>query len=158
MKRSFDQLVGMLAASGLSERAIYDALQELVGLGPGRAVDRIMVVRSIIPHLTAERGNRVPSEAPSVPSSTLDRIVEILTQEAGLPAAHAAELLSMRLSEKFPTTQIPPFRTKDGLRKWLNQLAKIRSTSEILHLATRIRNEVVHRPTLQWSIGPREDD
>ena len=158
MKRSFDQLVGMLAASGLSERAMYEALQELMRIGPGHAVDRIMVVRSIIPHLMTEGGRRAPVEGPSVPPSTLDRIVEMLTREANLPAADAAELLSIRLSEKFPATKIPTFRPKDGLRKWLNQLAKTRSTSEIMHLATRIRNEVVHRPTLQWSIGPREDD
>tara|TARA_R110002020_G_scaffold374255_1_gene585629 strand:- start:211 stop:687 length:477 start_codon:yes stop_codon:yes gene_type:complete len=155
-RRSLDQVLSLLAASGYSEKVIYEAFEYLMRIGPSEGADR---VRRLKAALADRHGTSSPTEMgyPGASSGAgMDQLIRMLTDELRLSASEIAYRMAAGIQGRDPGAKLPEFRPKDGLRKWLQQLSRQRSQSEILHIATRIRNEEIHRPSLDWSISKEE--
>jgi len=83
--------------------------------------------------------------------------VQFLFREAGLTNEQAVKELSARLRDidKVKGKAIPGY-SKTSLAVWVDRVSGLFSPSEILHVATMIRNERVHSSPLDWSLRKYE--
>ena len=159
MARALEQVLLLLAASGFSERVLEEALRDLSRLGPYTVLDEVQHLRryvvgagTSVQYYRRSSGSRSSlSESDQVVSS----VIESLTKEARLSASEVASRLTAIANEK-PGTEVPAFKAKDGLRSWLRRLAEQWGPSQLLHYATRVRNDAVHSPAVDWPLRPRE--
>lgn len=156
MNTSVDRLALLLAASGLSDKAIYEALQASKSIDTTDLVHRIQFLRQFLfSRLAAGEDASRGSPATNQRRQTADRIIKLLQTEARLSGTRAAHLLAQSLMSDMPLTDLPKFRSKIGLRTWLMQLPV--QSSELLHHATKIRNDVIHAHTAPaWPLRERE--
>ncbi len=86
------------------------------------------------------------------PSEPVIRELEsILRKDSGLTVMDAAQRLSRHI-ERNMLVDIPPYRPKQSFRSWLEKLIRVVPASELLHLANKVRNEVVHKADSDWSL------
>lgn len=78
-----------------------------------------------------------------------EKIIRLLILEANLTKENAAELLYKLINTRHPKLTIPNYKKK-AFGYWLIQLQKYLTSSELLHLATIIRNEYVHEVNKDW--------
>jgi hypothetical protein len=161
MPTGADRIALLLAASGLTDRAIFDGLKELEALGAGASVRRIQKIRQKI----ASRGGNLLIEEYGVSQTNSDKeretvvskVLQLLIDEARLTPPIAAERIREALSKgSRETPELPPFRPKDGLRAWLRRLADHIPSSELLHHASSIRNSAAHIAEPDWPLRNRE--
>lgn len=150
-------LILTLAASGLSEADLYHALKLVEQDGARNTVRHIEQIRrsaidgrgfrsitDIRRRTSTERRNR-----------DVAREVEgLLTQSAGLTKNEAASILETEFLNLHPDISLPS-RNKVALQTWLIRLADVVPPSELLHVSTKIRNQIVHgeRTVSDWPIG-----
>lgn len=72
------------------------------------------------------------------------KVVELLVRESGLTVKECFILMERMLKEVFPGRHVPHPNSKMGMAAWLRSLSKEYSDSELLHVASRLRNQVVH--------------
>lgn len=140
----------------ITEDEVHRALRTLERLGASRATEIVYVIRKRIrtlDFLSSKEGEFVSQHL-----QLNQDISRLLLQEAGLTTAEAG----MRLYQSMRNgvgkrTSVPPFRAKQGFRAWLTQLLQSIPPSEVLHHATKVRNDVVHRGAKSdWPLRDRE--
>jgi hypothetical protein len=158
MKGSVERLAVLLAASGLSERDITDALRASKNLDEKEFIERVVFLRQFL--FSGLDVNDVSSSGQRIAAGNKDQIraveraTQLLQTEARLNPTRAADLLCKSLAEdNFDLENIPKFRTKNGLRNWLIKLPL--QPSELLHHATKIRNRLVHARSAPWPLRER---
>jgi len=156
MKRDIDRLLLLLAASGLEEREIYDALRWVERDGVSRVMNRLMAFKRRLRMVGAEeQSGYIPSEERRQ-QRTADQVSQLLQVEAGLSSTRAVSLMLESLSKsKIRTSELPRFRSKEGFRSWIQRVAVKVPTSELLHHATRVRNAIVHTSGTDWPLRDR---
>jgi hypothetical protein len=161
MPTGADRIALLLAASGLTERAIFDGLKELEALGPSATIRRIKTIRQLM--VGQARNLLVEEYSVDQPDSTKERemvvskVLQLLIDEARLTPSLAAERLRQALNKNpGETPELPPFRAKEGLRAWLRRLAAHIPSSELLHHASSIRNSAAHIGQPDWPLRKRE--
>lgn len=116
------------------ERRVRDVEDVLFGKGsPKRVVSR--------------RETRHEPGATRISPTTIDDVVTLLRDEAGMSAREAAATLQQALSiQKFP------LRVKESLERYVARLSKRVEPRELLMVATRIRNDRVHHRPSTWTV------
>lgn len=152
MKRSTQQLAVCLAASSITEHALVDAMHDLTHGGVTDFVDQVMRLRHMF------RSDEFLSQLElnlnySPYSGIADEISRLLRVEARLSASDAARCLQQGIRE-ISSEKLPPFKPRTGFRQWVERILDQVPPSELLHVATRIRNERVHQPT-HWPLRDR---
>lgn len=86
-------------------------------------------------------------------SEIADKIGSLLRVEAGLTVSEAIYRMTVELRrlDKFRGADLPGF-SKQSLSSWVDRAATLFSPSELLFVATRIRNKVVHEVELDWGL------
>jgi hypothetical protein len=155
-----DRLIILLAASGLSDHAIHEALRFVERSGSNTFLKYIREARQHLDEYSGVYSSELPSfitgSNVDQPTGTVavDQAVQLLLTEARLPpAVAAAELTKSLLSTRGNLRDLPRFKGKEGLRKWLGRLPV--SPTELLRHAVRIRNEFIHSPREAWPLRDR---
>ena len=159
MKPNARRLILLLAASGFNERTIKEGIEELALLGPNVVMKHVQRIRQN----EAARSNELPfeetidEEFEADPRITYvaNEITRLLQDEAHLSVSGAVQQLSKALRFGQVTLNFPKFRPKEGLPAWLRRLAKTVPPSELLHHATKIRNDVMHAKDVPWPLRDR---
>lgn len=162
MKADAEQLAILLAASGLSDRAIYESLREVESFGANAFVKRVQTARRSLlgrshKDLFAE-GAADELKAEAQFDQLSNQIIRQLQIEAQLTSTQVAERILSSLAEmkgELTVSGLPRLRKKEGLRTWLRRLTKYVPPSELLHHAAKIRNAVVHQP-FDWPLRDRD--
>ena len=84
-------------------------------------------------------------------SATESKIARLLLEEAGLPKYVAVLRITQELKKLHPSELIPS-ESRKGFLSWIRKLSAITSESELLHIATRIRNEFIHEHPSDWQL------
>ena len=148
MNNDIRKLCMLLAAAGFDRYRVEDLFHDL----------REMSVRKLLAEFSKyEHETDTYSEARTVPLSrktnyeprftendTSARIVDLLTNEARLSVRQAFQLMDTALQEAFPDKNFPAPNSKMGISAWVKSLNKYFSESELLHVASRLRNQLVH--------------
>jgi hypothetical protein len=159
MARALEQVLLLLAASGFSDRVLEEGLRDLSRLGPYAVVDEVQHLRRNVlgggTGMQYSRRQSVKGSLLSESDQVVSSVIASLTKEAGLSASEVASRLTAMANDG-PGVEVPAFKAKEGLRAWLKQLANTWGASQLLHYATRIRNDAVHSPDVDWPLRPRE--
>jgi hypothetical protein len=162
MNTGAERLAFLLAASGLSERAIQDSLREVELLGADAVARRVRALR----HAVTTRGSdlfRTESDTYEVGADrerdeVAAKVSRLLISEAQLSSVEAADRLRKALitAPHLLPNEIPAFKPKQGFRSWIRRVAGAVPPSELLHHASKIRNSAVHFKPSDWPLRERE--
>lgn len=148
-----------LASLGLSGAELRRLLMELRSLPIEEIVMQVQLLSE-----ACERRSEIPFDEPRLryghreryqsESTVGDRVERLLKIEANLSTQEAYEALSNAIvaSGMLPKYEIPPLSRK-SLHNWVDRLIQKLPAKEVLHLATNVRNEYVHSPMTDWTIG-----
>jgi hypothetical protein len=147
----------LLAVSGLSDRALRNLVEFLSELGPSASLEYLTSLKYRVLDRLDDRDVRDYEVRMSKPlQSAAAEVLRLLTIESALPAQVAAKRLEDAIKSSRPTSfKLPPFRSKQGIVRWLNALSEIIPPSELLHHATAVRNMAVHSDAPDWPLKPR---
>ena len=78
----------------------------------------------------------------------------LLLGSANLTKSHATDILLSELLKRYPAKELPS-HNKVAFQTWVSRLADSISPSELLHISSRIRNDIVHgnKRVSDWPIG-----
>jgi len=149
---SANRLIALIAASKMSDEEIQEAK---FFLHTTSLQDFLRHVRTARRSLFGEEPAPIAVVASTVPETVLSadvviQLERLLVGETSLTKAEAVRLLSSVLKRRYPKTEFPEFNSKDGFRRWLNQVAEQVPLGELLHVAASIRNTRVHSQPDDW--------
>lgn len=153
MNYNFNQILLLLASSGFSEKDVHDFLNSAVKYGPNNCLREFSYARQKLRELRADQFE-VGLESRHVsrlPSEALSKIERLLLDEAGLPKTAAVEFLTRELTRRYPNRPVPS-ESRKGFATWIEKLSHTFPESELLHIATKIRNEFVHQAPSDWRL------
>lgn len=151
MKSPFERLVLLLAASQIAEEEIFEALKTAERMGASRVTESVYSFRKELRAIGPRMLRGTEYDVPHL--QIVEDVYRLLIIEAGIPATDAGQLLYSSVSKN--SKNIPQFRAKEGFRRWLTQIAKRLPPSELLHHATKIRNQSVHGASPDWPLRSR---
>jgi len=95
---------------------------------------------------------------PSRDATVGQRVERLLKIEAKLPTAVASAKLTEMLVQSglIAASDVPPLSRK-ALRLWVDRVVQKVPAKEVLRCATVLRNEFVHSPGADWTIGTRSE-
>jgi|MedtruStandDraft_1076414.scaffolds.fasta_scaffold06823_3 hypothetical protein len=76
--------------------------------------------------------------------SVAEKVYDLLVVESRLSAKQSFAALEGMLQETYPNRMVIAPNPKSGFTAWVRLLSKDFSDSELLHVASRIRNQIVH--------------
>jgi hypothetical protein len=161
MKASLERVVTLLAASGLSDRAIFEGLKEVETYGARAIADLARALRyeieiKLVPSISEELD--APKLTFEDKPAHVDLRVTNLLRETKLPSTIIADKLSSSISSDaaLNTSELPPFRPREGLRSWISRLLQSIPPSQLLHHATKVRNDLIHQNPSDWPLRTRD--
>lgn len=148
----------LLAASGLSERELREGINALDLRSPEEVVRLVMELRRESKNLIDKRLRSRSHHHFDYPqdesgsSDTIFRVEELLRSEAHMTVKEATRELLESLKNRHGELPLPSLSSKKSFRSWLSTLLRHISESELLHIATVIRNSRVHSATSDWPL------
>lgn len=165
MTRDIEQVLLLLAGSNVKLSSIREFVRWAEDVGP-KSVDMTVrelrfETRQIIMGLerswVRDRPDDVRTGQPRGHESSAHRVKDLLLQESGLTAKVASHLLleAVARNSKVDPDSLPKLN-KENFVRWVDKLSKHCTYSEILHAATRIRNDLIHSKSRHWPLRSRE--
>ena len=152
MKRAYLKLCRLIAASGFRDRENVEFAEYVTERSPGDLITDILELRELMVDVSRERIFEAPSIGFDILPNGMDEKVErLLIHDAGLPKIIAVEELTRMLNERFPGIKVPP-ESKKGFRLWIQKLCSLVPEKELLHLASSLRNRVLHEAPSDWRL------
>lgn len=153
MNRILDRVSVLLAAAGFTEREAREFANSVAEVGPNIFLEHFSYARDMLRSIHLEQLERRSGHtaAARTSSGTLSKIERLLLEEANLPKRVAIDLLSKQVQKRYPSKQLPP-ESRKGFAAWIEKLSFIVSESELLHIATQIRNNFVHQVPSDWGL------
>ena len=150
----------LIAGSDLSRSEIRDFFNWIDSIGPQRASALVGQLRDLAlgDDVLPSRAQVVrPRENAERPTSAGDReivekIEKLLLVEAGLTKTKAIELLARELDREVGSSTPIPDAGRNSFRAWIDRLYREVPSSLLLHVATKIRNELAHAPRTDWPL------
>lgn len=144
-----------LAALGLSARELTELHKMLVGMSPRdfiasiEAIKRDFLLRRQRSTDLLERHEEVST---TTARETARQVLFLLRQQAGLSNSEIVEEIFGALKRDKVVHGLPPFVPGKAIQTWLAAVSMKVGPSKLLHLATVLRNRIVHSERPEWSI------
>lgn len=149
--RAYRKICALLAASAFTEREIKEFAYTLEERNVARFIIDILYQRKQIQDSNFDFDLNNPYSHSTFEDEVNEKIERLLLIEAGLTKMQAIEKLSNELHKKHDKL-ILPRDTKKGFSAWITKVSEIVSPSELLHLATYLRNSFVNEPPKDWRL------
>lgn len=155
----------LLAASGLHESDLRSFLLEVENDGARLAFGKISRIRDAAEEDTVSRSASAQrsshdSQRLREYSNTIQKIIGLLIEQSGLSKTEAArELRSELMRVGMAEVDIPAYR-KVAFDLWLARLLDQLSESTVLHVASKVRNDLVHggRTRSNWPLSEADNE
>ena len=139
------KIILMLAATDLTSSEIRLFLREVERNGISDIIKRIDNLRSIAGETgSSPSRSSFHSARESEQRNILDQVENLLLREARLPKSRATHILYSELGKEFGEEYYLPSPNKIAFRLWLSRLLDQVPPSTVLHVASRLRNSIVH--------------
>jgi hypothetical protein len=154
MTTGFEKTVFLLAAADLKQKDVEEFVAEvkLLDISDIWLSIKEAKISLLLSSKIAESPNRQDQRINVRHSETTVKIVQLLIIDAGLKKSKAAQILSAEIKRKNPRVEISKMDSKRGFAAWIKKLTTTIPESELLHLATLIRNEYVHMTSSDWKL------
>lgn len=147
-------MCALIAAAGTTKGELEEFVSYLRKIPQEQFISDVLnIKKAILENALVNRGDAPSknSRLPNVGNNLEDKIHQLLNIEAGLTKTDASNLLHLEIIQKYPGLSLPK-PGKQGFNVWLSQISKRITPSEILHLATSIRNQHVQSPGSDWRL------
>lgn len=153
MKNGFEKVSVLLAAANITSRDLHHFVMEVQRIGPSGLIEHIEEIKSLIVSTSLTGQDFYDAETKARPSPNLvgEKIERLLIAEAGLPKRQAIEDLVEAIKQRHPAINIPQDSRK-GFSAWLAKVVELIPASELLYIATTIRNNYVHDTPSRWRL------
>lgn len=160
MKDHMARLALAIASLGLNDRELRDLVQRLRRIPIEDLTARITSLHdsSLAWSLGSKTSDPQPDllNRPNRDASVGQRVERLLKIEARLPTAIAsAKLTEMMVQSGLISARDVPPLSKKALWLWVDRVVQKVPAKEVLRCATVLRNEFVHSPGADWTIGTR---
>ncbi|WP_339524615.1 hypothetical protein [Pseudomonas sp. EA_35y_Pfl2_R111] len=143
MNNNLRRLYMLLAAADFHREEVEDLLYDLRDMGVKKVVsDFDKFSRSGF----SSREPQSLSRSHTQPSEYgVDRkVYDLLVHECNMSAGQAFVMFEGILQEIYPERKFSSPNPKSGFAAWIRSLGKSFTDSELLHVASRLRNQIVH--------------
>jgi hypothetical protein len=155
MSNGFKKICNLLAAADISEREVMDFITELERSHVHDIVTNISAIKKMLKSGVMDFSTSLEYDQKpyhfQLHSDTEKKIASLLLDEASLPKTMAVSLMTEELSKRYHV-HIPP-ESRKGFTNWIRKLQEFIPESELLHVATRIRNNFVHDQDYDWRLS-----
>lgn len=152
MNNDIRKLCAWFVSANFSQYQVEDLLEIISRTNPKKIIIEFEKIRKVVE--TSSDSNFTPSKiqaasknafSSTFPSEdTVLRVVDLLKNEAGLSARESFDLLDRTLRDNYPNRHYPMPNPKAGITAWIRALTHDFTDSELLHIASRLRNQIVH--------------
>lgn len=153
MNTAYRKVCLLLSAASYRETELVEFAQSLCETDISQFVSDVMSARGIFFELAikdrSEEAHRPRRHQPT--SATEEKVLRLLVSEARLSKAAAAELMRSEIERRHPGIPLRPLG-RTSFVVWLKHVTNLLPSSEVLHLATVIRNERVHSDANDWNL------
>lgn len=154
MSDPFERICLLLATAEIRDREIEEFLSRVQIYGVSTTRRYISSLRQFsIPHAIemADYPSHRSSSRSFENDGLAEKILRLLIGDAGLTRSQAIEILNSEIDFRHPGLSIPRDSRK-GFHSWISRLIEIVPESELLHIATQIRNRFVHDGESDWKL------
>jgi hypothetical protein len=139
----------VLAASELRDNDLKEFFHEVVRQGPSAMSNHIAKIRKAADYTPSDfdrPASRSGYDAERLEeySDTISKVESLLVREAGLAKTQAAGLLFNELLKSGVEPVSIPSPQKIAFNLWIARLCDSVPQSKVLHIASRLRNQLVH--------------
>ena len=149
MERAFAKLVRLLALTSWSEKDLHEIIRAVSNISPSMFLELVKSAREELSD-DLPRGVRERTRS-RLYDPALDKAYDLL-MELPLSATSAARKLRRLIAEHQPGVPLRIMRPKEGLRVWLEHVADVVGTSELLHFCNLLREQSVDTDRGPWSL------
>lgn len=146
----YQRVCALLAVAEVRMSDVLDFYRTMHKRGPEVVQQDMMRLQRTL-SVNNERGGEMVRIGSSASDEVAEKVQRLLFEEAHLSKTHAIELLSSEVRRRYPSVEIPS-DPKKGFASWIRRLAGAVPESEVLHLATAIRNSRVHDLPQDWRL------
>jgi len=133
----------LLAAAGFHREDVEDLFYDLRDMGVKKAVsDYEKTLKSGFLSRDNHPQNRVSIHSNEYGVDA--KVYDLLIRECNMTARQAFVMFEGILMEIYPDRSFSSPNPKNGFSAWIRSLSKSFTDSELLHVASRLRNQVVH--------------
>jgi hypothetical protein len=147
-RSSYLRICALLAAADVRHTDLIEFGRVSARKGPDALYQDVLRMRAQL--YGSIREDR-PREPHPVQDELAAKVERLLFSEAGLSKSQAVEKLASELRRRYPDVTIPP-EAKKGFTAWVRKLAALVPESDLLHLATTLRNSFVHDRPHDWRL------
>lgn len=152
MKKTYSKICHLLASSGFREQEIAEFAGELISYGQNRFISDISRFRRSALGLSTSHVLDVPSYKSGFSMDDVGpKIERLLIHEAGMQKSLAIQRLTAEIESRIPGFRAPP-ESRKGFQAWIGRLMETVSHKELLHIATNLRNKMVHDSPADWRL------
>lgn len=133
----------LLAGAGLSPHDVEELVWEISRRSPQKIAYEYEknlrqwgVVESEGNHQKRKQAN-----THDIKSDAQSKVIKLITNDSDLTIKESFEILNIILKETFPERNFSKPNPKSGLASWIKSLSKKLTESELLHVATKFRNQ-----------------
>lgn len=148
MERAFAKLVRLLALTSWSEKELHEIIRAASNITPNMFLELVKAAREELSD-DLPRGVRERSRSRSY-DPALDKAYDLL-MELPVNTTLAARKLRRIIAGHQPGAPVRVMRPKEGVRVWLEHVADIVGTSELLHFCNLLREQLVDTDRGPWS-------
>jgi len=149
-RNSYVRICALLAAADFLQDDLAEFAHILRQKGARGVYQDIARLKADLNLTVGEREEHSSSESPQT-DELAEKVQRLLFDEARLTKLQAFEMLSTQIRTRHPGLDVPP-DPKKGFSAWVRRLATFIPESELLHLATTIRNAFVHDRPQDWRL------
>lgn len=147
MNLDIKRICMLLVAAGFDRYAAEDVIREIKKSDVKKILSEFDKVRKSL-QVVSDAGERVSSKKNNddyyKDRSVSEKIYDLLILESNLSAKQGFAALESMLREAYPDRLVTTPNPKSGFAAWVRSLNKDFSDSELLHVASRLRNQIVH--------------
>lgn len=147
MSEDIKKMCMLLAAAGFNARRVEELLLEIDRLSHKKILSEFDSSCYILSGRAGQvevNHQRKAVASNELRGTTADKIVDLLVKESRLTVRQSFIFLEETLKESFPGRIVPPPNYKSGISAWIKTLSKHFSESELLHVASKLRNQIMH--------------
>lgn len=157
MKRTVERFLLLLASSSFTTRQLREFANWVLEVDATVLEETIRKLKEAVERVPIDqeegllRKSSWNDKLPTSQNGPSKQIIRLLRKEAGLSAGKASEILRKEVLNEYGFTKVPKLG-KDSFENWVKRVSKKVPYSILLHIATRIRNEIAHMPKRDWPL------
>ncbi|MDX9682196.1 hypothetical protein [Pseudomonas protegens] len=147
MNSDIKRLCMLLAAAGFDRYGAEDVIQAIKSSDTKKILselDRFNKVLMAGSETKEKVSNKKHQDDYYKDRSVAEKVYDLLITESRLSAKQGFAAFEGMLREAYPNKMVVTPNPKNGFTAWIRMLSRDFSDSELLHVASRLRNQIVH--------------